>query len=69
MGCSDSFTRWLEDGTLPILATSLVDGDVTYTSTSFVTLEKSSLKPGALHGTHYLVADSHAIGHSFTDEQ
>jgi hypothetical protein len=61
--------RRLEDGVLPILHTTLMDGEVEYHTTTFVTLEHSVLKKGAQMGTHYLVADSSSYGHMFTPAQ
>ncbi|MDO8586293.1 MAG: hypothetical protein Q7T82_04575 [Armatimonadota bacterium] len=69
VGCGENFTRRLEDGVLPILHGQLIDDDVTYDYTAFAALESSKLTPGNLRGTHYLVADGHAIGHTFTESQ
>lgn len=62
-------TRRLEDGTLPILHAKIVDEDITYHVTAFVTLESSPLTIQTLRGTHYLAADAHSWGYQFTDEQ
>ncbi|MDD4644732.1 MAG: hypothetical protein PHY99_01940 [Bacteroidales bacterium] len=61
-------TRNLEEGTLPILQSTLTDDDIQYSTTSFVTLESSALKSNTTFGTEYLVADSYCIGHTFTKE-
>jgi hypothetical protein len=62
-------TRRLEDGVLPILHGVLVDEDITYSLTAFVTLETSALTEQNLRGTHFLVADNYGGGHMFTPEQ
>jgi hypothetical protein len=63
-GAADRITRQLEDGTLPILKGTLIDGDVKYELTAFTTLEKKPLTAGTLRGTHFLVGD----GYGFTDD-
>jgi hypothetical protein len=68
-GPVESIGRRLEDGVLPILHGTLVDGDVRYDVTTFVSLETSPLVAENVRGTHYLVADGHADGHMFTDPQ
>jgi hypothetical protein len=68
-GPVENITRRLEDGVLPILHGTLVDGDVRYDLTAFVSLERSPLTAENVRGTHYLVADGHADGHMFTDSQ
>ncbi len=62
-------TRRLEDGVLPILHGVLVDEDITYNLTAFVTLETSARTAQNLRGTHFLVADGYGHGHMFTPEQ
>jgi hypothetical protein len=61
--------RRLEEGVLPVLTTTKVDGDIEYNTTMFVTLEQSKLERGTPIGTSYLVADSSSYGHMFTPEQ
>ncbi len=61
--------RRLEDGVLPILHITQLDGDIEYSTTTFVTLETSKLEKGSLTGTHYLFADSSSYGHMFTAAQ
>ena len=68
-GPVESITRRLEDGVLPILHGTLVDGDVRYEVTTFVSPESSPLVAGSVRGTHFLVADGHADGHMFTEPQ
>ena len=68
-GVSDHISRRLEDGMLPILRGTLVDEDIRYDLTTFVTLERNELSEKTLRGSHYLVADGYGIGHSFTSEQ
>ncbi|WP_421826825.1 hypothetical protein [Larkinella sp.] len=67
VGVKENVSRRLEQGTLPILHSTLTDDDVVYKSTTFVSLEKSPLS--ALKGTDFLVADSYSGGHMFTKEQ
>ncbi len=62
-GPADRITRRLEDGALPILHGTLLDGDVQYKLTAFTTLERSVLRAENLRGTHYLVGE----GYGFTD--
>ena len=68
-GAVDKITRWLEDGSLPILHGSLVDDEIVYNLTAFVTLESNPLTRQNLRGTHFLVADGYGLGHMFTAEQ
>ncbi|GAB4002884.1 hypothetical protein GCM10028807_62350 [Spirosoma daeguense] len=67
VGVKENVTRRLEQGTLPILHSTLTDDDVVYSSTTFVSLEKSPL--AKLKGTDFWVADSYSNGHMFTKEQ
>lgn len=67
VGVKDNVSRRLEQGTLPILHSTLTDDDMVYKSTTFVSLEKSPLSE--LKGTDFLVADSFSGGHMFTKEQ
>ena len=68
-GVVDKITRRLDRGVLPILEGTLVDGDINYQLTAFVTLESAQLTAQNVRGTHYLVADGHGLGHMFTKEQ
>jgi hypothetical protein len=68
-GAVDNITRRLDGGTLPILRGTLVDDDLTYELTAFVTLEFSPLTAQNVQGTQYLVADAHGYGYMFTKEQ
>jgi hypothetical protein len=68
-GAVDNITRRLDGGVLPILEGALVDDDLTYELTAFVTLESTPLTAQNVKGTHYLVADGHGIGYMFTKEQ
>ncbi len=45
-GAVDKITRRLEDGILPILHGTLIDDDITYNLTAFVTLESKPLTAG-----------------------
>ena len=54
---------------MPILEGTLVDDDLTYELTAFVTLESTPLTAQNVQGTHYLVADGHGVGYMFTKEQ
>ncbi|MEM2925843.1 MAG: hypothetical protein QXO94_00045 [Candidatus Bathyarchaeia archaeon] len=69
IGCAERMFRRLEEGVLPILHGVLVDDDVIYNSTVFVTLESTKLTTKSLRGTHFLVADGYGYGHIFTKEQ
>ena len=68
-GAKHRIDRRLDDGALPILRAEIVDDDIRYDSTLFVTMEKSVLRTGAVRGTHWLVADLFSPGHVFTAEQ
>ena len=68
-GCTHKLSRRLEEGVLPILRAEIVDDDVRYDCTLFVTLEESGLSAGSVRGTHWLVADRYSPGHVFTTEQ
>jgi hypothetical protein len=68
-GPVDKITRRLDGGVLPILEGTLVDDDLTYELTAFVTLESTPLTEQSVQGTNYLVADGHGLGHMFTKEQ
>ncbi len=60
IGCRNDMTRRLEDGVLPILNVTSVDGEIAYHQKLFVTNEVSPLTLENLHGTHYLVSDQYA---------
>ncbi len=64
-----STTRRLEEGVLPILHTTLIDEDIEYRSTSFVSLEHTPLNSKTEIGTNYAVADLLSSGHMLTAEQ
>ena len=68
-GVEPNAPRRLEDGVLPILHSTLIDDDIEYYTTSFVSLESSPLNAETPIGTHYLVSDSFSYGHVFTREQ
>lgn len=68
-GAEINTQRHLEEGILPILHSTHIDGDVEYDCTSFVSLEKSPLTIQTLKGTNYLTADSFSLGHVFTEKQ
>ena len=68
-GCTRQLTRRLEDGTLPILNATLLDGGIRYEVTAFVTLELRALIARNVRGTHFLVADGHGHCHMFTPKQ
>ncbi|WP_420147262.1 hypothetical protein [Spirosoma sp.] len=67
VGAQENVSRRLDQGKLPILHSTLTDDDVVYTSTTFVSLEKSPL--AELKGTDFWIADSFSGGHMFTKEQ
>jgi hypothetical protein len=54
---------------LPILHSTLMDDDIEYYTTAFVSLESSPLNAETPIGTHYLVSDSFSYGHVFTVKQ
>lgn len=68
-GCTETVRRGLDGGVLPIFRWERIDGDIRYKHTAFATLERTPLTAGAARGTHFLVADGHARGHTFTEEQ
>lgn len=68
-GVAISTTKHLEDGTLPILHSILIDEDIEYHSTAFVSLEKSPLTEKTLVGTDYLATSKFNKGFVFTKEQ
>jgi hypothetical protein len=68
-GVCDNLERRLEDEVLPILGGKMVDGEIEYNLTTFVTLETGTLSPQTLRGTDYLLADGHAKQHMFTPAQ
>ena len=68
-GARDDITRRLEDGCLPILHGTLVDESVTYSVTTFATLEASPLRADTLRGTPYAVADHFSLGEMTSPEQ
>src|SRR5690606_19765823 len=69
VGVQDNISRRLDQGSLPILHSTLTDDDIQYHSTTFVSFEKSALTLGSRFGTDFLVADSHSGGHMFTEGQ
>jgi hypothetical protein len=68
-GVENNRVRRLEDGVLPILQDTQMDGDIEYSTTTFVTLENSRLQKESSIGTHSLVADNSSYGHMFTPGQ
>ena len=68
-GVTINTTRRLEEGVLPILHSTLIDEDIEYYSTAFVSLEKSPLTIDTPIGTDFLVADQFSGGHMLTKEQ
>ena len=68
-GVAVSTTRRLEEGVLPILHTTLIDEDIEYRSTVFVSPEKSPLIAQSGIGTNFLVADQFSGGHMLTKKQ
>ncbi len=68
IGCIDGVSRRLEDGSLPIVHTTVPDDDIVYRAASFVSFEVRALVPDNVDGTHYLVADGYGYGHMHTEE-
>jgi len=69
VGPRHNITRGIEDGIYPIYHSDLQDDDVSYSTVSFVCLEKSDLVEENVQGTHYLISDKYAFGHQFTETQ
>ncbi len=67
--CTEVVERRLDEGVLPIQHVARTDDDIRYDHVSFVTLEKSTLTPEAIRGTHYLVADGMAACCALNEEQ
>lgn len=61
-GVERNLSRSLEDGFLPILNTTIIDGEIEYRSKSFVALENSPLTADSLQGTDFLVAQKWISG-------
>jgi len=67
ISCVENISRRLEEGALPILHGVIIDDDISYNFTTFVTLESTKLALRSLRGTHSLVADGFAFyGHGGT---
>jgi len=69
LGCDHKLSRRLDEGIYPILHGTIEDNEITYRTTSFVSLEKSPLEAKNVKGTNYLVADGYGYGHMLTDKQ
>jgi len=69
VGVEINTSRRLEEGVLPILHSTHIDDEIEYHSTSFVSLEHSSLSEQTVKGTYYLVADKYSVGHVLSREQ
>lgn len=69
IGVTRDITRRLDEGCLPILHARIIDEEVRYDCTTFVSLERRPLTEKNVAGTHYLVADSCQFGTRLTDEQ
>jgi hypothetical protein len=68
-GVEPAVSRRLENGVLPILHTIQIDGEISYHSIMFASLESLPLRKDTPIGTDFLVADYHSAGHMFTEEQ
>ncbi|HEX4427539.1 MAG TPA: hypothetical protein VH079_19210, partial [Terriglobales bacterium] len=68
-GPTEKIERSIEENVLPILHGNLVDGDIAYKLTTFVTREAGNLKAETLQGTDFLLADGFAKQHMFTGAQ
>ncbi len=66
-GASINIERSLEAGYLPVLNSIIRDGDITYSSKQFVTLEHSLTQQNK--GTHFRIADLNSAGHMITSDQ
>lgn len=69
IGPERRLSRRLDGGVLPILHSELVDGDIRYDCTSFVTLEQSPLTSQTVQGTQYLVSDGYGAGNMLSEQQ
>ncbi len=69
IGVQRNIKRWLEGDRLPILHARIIDDDIHYYVTAFVSLTEKSLTRENLHGTHFLVADRFGAGCMQTQEQ
>lgn len=69
VGALNNIRRSLEEGVLPIYHAEMRDDDIVYHSVSFAALESSSLGPGAVQGTHYMISDAYSPGRVFTEMQ
>jgi hypothetical protein len=68
--CSVDIERRLDEGSLPIVRSTQLDGDIEYRLTAFATLERGPLSPDGIRGTHWLAAFANAAGAMLTkDEQ
>jgi hypothetical protein len=67
--CSVDIQRRLEEGVLPIVTSTQLDGDIEYRLTIFATLEKEPLAADNVRGTHWLVAFAHATGAMLTKRE
>lgn len=67
VGALNNIRRSLEEGVLPIYHAEMRDDDIVYHSVSFAALESSSLGPGAVQGTHYMISDAYSPGRVFTE--
>jgi hypothetical protein len=67
--CSVDIQRRLEDGVLPIVKSTQLDGDIEYRLTIFATLEKGPLTADNVRGTHWLAAFAHAAGAMLTKRE
>ena len=55
IGCCNEVSRRLDNGVLPILRTTIDDGDVRYHLTTFVTLDSGPLGPDRIEGSDALL--------------
>nr|WP_321411981.1 hypothetical protein [uncultured Allomuricauda sp.] len=66
---ASDLNRSLEEGWYPIRKSQMLDGEVEYESTAFVSLEKSPLVKENIRGTDYLVAAKYSAGSMLTPQQ
>jgi hypothetical protein len=67
--CSIDIERRLDNGSLPIIQSTQLDGDIEYRLTIFATLEKEPLTADNVRGTHWLAAFAHAVGAMLTPDE
>lgn len=68
VGVKNNINRWLDEGVLPIYHSEMLDDDVRYHTTSFVSFAETTLTAATNKGTHYVISDKHSYGRTFKEE-